>query len=97
MSVREEDQARLVKKKTFMVVAVSSNCNSFGLHNVVMISRDGVAVKGLKTGQFLPQQNSTIELMEDDPLQSLTLLGYECPEKLTDPPEGVVTEVWKGL
>lgn len=81
--------------KSFKVVAVSLNANSFGLHSVVFMARDGTAVEGLRTRQFKPKEGDVLSL-GPNPLDDLTSRGYECPRSLPKAPKNVVQEVWNG-
>lgn len=45
-----------MKTKIFQIVAVSSNTNSFGLHGVVIVARDGLAFEfGASQGAHQPK------------------------------------------
>lgn len=77
----------------FRVLAISSNCNSFGLHKVVLVAKDGTAIAGLKTAQFLPKPGDTL-MLGKPVLTSLSKLGYECPEDLPEAPDLVVERLW---
>jgi hypothetical protein len=82
----------------FKVAAVSSNTNSFGLHQVILVAQDGTALKALRTQQFVPKKGDVLDLDGDallGYLGSLMKLSYECPERIApDAPPGVVREVW---
>lgn len=77
----------------FVVAAVSSNTNSFGLRSVILVARDGTALEGLRTTQFCPMRGNTIWLKRPL-LDSLMRLGYECPRDLPEAPAAVIEEVW---
>lgn len=82
--------------KSFKVVAVSSNCNSFGLRQHVLVAKDGEAYTGCITEQFAKKQGDVLEV----PLNPKTFqlefapLGIELPNKLPRAPRGVVDQVW---
>jgi hypothetical protein len=93
-----------MKSKLFKAVAVSSNANSFGLHQHVLLAKDGQAFKALKTGQFKMKQGENIRLRLVDPTKPAELhniqwgpAGFECPENCPNAPKAVVKEVWQVL
>lgn len=85
--------------KNFKVVAVSDNTNSFGLHQMVVVAKDGTAYKTCasylnvkKKGEILVQ-NYNLTLNGDPTNQHF--LGCELTEKIEDAPTEVIQEIWK--
>lgn len=83
-----------VKKitKQFRVAAISSNTNSFGLHNVVLIARDGEAWQVKASGFNVPKQGQQFEF--EQTVGELIAQGWELPEQISKAPAGVIAEVW---
>jgi hypothetical protein len=82
--------------KRFKVAAVSSNANSFGLHNVVLVAKDGEAWS-VKASQYnLPEKGMTyIPNKTRNGWGWAEGWGFEIPERLhPDAPPAVVSEVW---
>lgn len=80
----------------FKVVAVSSNTNSFGLHQAIMISREGVAYKACAGYLNVPKRGDElfIPFIGEDS-NSLDFGGrFEIPERIEDAPQDVIAEVW---
>lgn len=79
----------------FKVAAVSSNMNSFGLRQFIMVANDGAACKALGNSVRVERYKAgrSVSIVN---LDSLTALGFECPEWIPGvaPPE-VVREVFK--
>lgn len=46
--------------ENFKVVAVSSNSNSFGLRQIVLVAKSGVAFKACASTLNLPEKDSTV-------------------------------------
>ncbi len=74
----------------YKVVAVSSNCNSFGLKSHVVLSRKGEGWSILandlnekKHGDIITVQGS-----------NFSALGFECPTQLPHADEKAIKEVW---
>ena len=74
--------------KEFKVVAKSSNTNSFGLHQFVVVATDGEAYKlhgsmyvGKEVGDVVQRTNGVFR-------------GFEMPEKQEDCPEEVLAEIF---
>ena len=93
-----------MKSKLFKAVAVSSNANSFGLNQHVLLAKDGQAFKALKTGQFKMKQGENVHLHLCCPDKPAALhniqwgpAGFECPENCPPAPPAVVKEVWQVL
>jgi hypothetical protein len=75
----------------FKVAAISDNTNSFGLHGVVLIARDGTAYQVGASKLNLPKQNEVLDI----DINNFAKHGFEIPEKLHTAPKYVVNEVWK--
>lgn len=84
--------------KEFKVVAVSSNTNSFGLRQMIMVAKDGKAFKGCFSYLNVKEQgemvNATVILNEDAEEISTSFVGGELVEQLNDAPDEVINEVW---
>lgn len=85
----------------FKVVAVSSNTNSFGLFQCVLIAQNGLAYKACANSLNIPKQGDTVSIqykagpmgIED---ARLDFAGrFEIPERIEDAPREVVNEVWQ--
>ena len=85
----------------FKVVAVSNNTNSFGLHQCVMIAKDGTAYKACANSINVPKRDEVIdvrvilnkkgEVLDYD----FTSRSFEIPERIEDAPNEVIEEIWK--
>lgn len=83
--------------KEFKVVSVSSNTNSFGLHGVIMVARDGESYQGAKGQNMSPIKRGDIITV---PLNSneepeFYKVGFEIPSKLANAPKDVIDQIWK--
>ena len=81
--------------KRFKVVAVSENCNSFGLRSHVMMACDGETwevaashLHGKELGEVL-----TVPCINYCP--QWHQLSFEIPERLVNAPPAVVAEAWE--
>lgn len=93
----ERPELKRTSIREFKVVTVSSNTNSFGLHGVVLMSKDGEAYEvGIST-LGAPKQGRTVnvDFMGGD--MPMKIDGYTCeiPRKLPTPPANVLKEVFK--
>ena len=82
--------------KSFKVVAISGNRNSFGLKGVVLVARDGQAFEVGSNDPHLPKEGDVLEV-PTKPGIGLDWggLGFEIPRKLNQPaPPEVVRQVW---
>lgn len=87
----------------FIAAAVSSNVNSFGLYQIVLIANDGTAFTACANSVNVPERGATVEvpltLTEVDGNikkdYNFSALGYEIPEQIENAPVEVVAEVWK--
>ena len=83
---------------SFKVAAVSSNTNSFGLYQMVVISKCGEAYKihasmynVKKRGEYIDQRVMT----KNDKIISKDFLGCEMPIKLPQVPRDVLNELFQ--
>jgi hypothetical protein len=74
--------------KNFKVVAKSSNTNSFGLHQFVVMATDGEAYK-IHGSMYVKKDRGDIVPRIDG-----AFIGFEMPEKLDNAPEEVVKAVF---
>lgn len=77
--------------KTFIVAAVSSNRNAFGLTGLILIAPNGEAWQVGASDLHVKAMGSTIIVHNHD----FGTLGFEIPERLPNAPESVVKEVWE--
>ena len=82
--------------KIFRVLAISKNTNSFGLHQVVLVARDGEAWKvchyqGIRSWA----EGMDIKVQLENGNLQWALLGVEIPEKTTDAPKKVLEAIFK--
>lgn len=91
---------RTTYNQLFKVVTQSSNTNSFGLKQFVLVSRSGQAFKACKNPLFAPRTGETISiplvLDRDGNVTGFNFAqaGFEIPEKLPAPPEEVLKEIF---
>ena len=84
----------------FKVVTQSSNTNSFGLKQYVLVSKSGQAFKACKNPLFGPKTGETIGVpLILDKKGNVTgfnfaQAGFEIPEKLPNPPKEVLNEIF---
>jgi hypothetical protein len=86
----------------FKVIAVSSNANSFGLKQCVLVARNGLAYTVCANSLNIPKKGDTVTIpyqMGANGLEDATLnfaaKSFEIPERIVDAPQGVIDEVWK--
>lgn len=81
--------------KRFKVAAVSSNTNSFGLREHVLIAKDGEAWKCLVNSLHTLKVGCYISLpYETQPTFATPTWSAESPSKIMNAPEEVVNVVW---
>lgn len=85
--------------ENFKVVAVSSNSNSFGLRQIVLVAKSGVAFKACASYMNLPKKDSTVNvpvLVKNEIVvgYDLAALGYELPERMDNCPAPVLAEIF---
>ena len=84
--------------KDFKVVAVSLNTNSFGLHNVIMVAKDGEAWQCGASYLNVPKEGATLSLRfsEKAPgvMDKYPQFPFFCeiPERKPDPPKELLTK-----
>lgn len=89
-----------MKTLDFKVVAVSSNTNSFGLFQCVLVAQNGLAYKACANSLNIPKQGDTISIpfaVQGIGSSMLTLdFGgkFEIPERIEDAPQEIIDEVW---
>jgi hypothetical protein len=89
-----------METKTFRVASVSSNTNSFGLKQMVLLAQDGTAYKACANSLNLKQRGEdvTVQFDEGEQEYDFTSLGFEIPEKMPEAPkhiiDAVIEEVW---
>jgi hypothetical protein len=78
----------------FKVAAVSSNTNSFGLYQMVLVDRTGLAFTACKSDP--PPQGAVISIPveADGMITSSVHFHFEIPHKLEKAPQSVVDELW---
>ena len=88
----------------FKVVAVTSNTNSFGLKQCILVARNGLAYKACANSLNMPEQGSVITIpyaggsgdIGDAPITlSFAQKGFEIPERQEDAPREAVAEIWE--
>jgi hypothetical protein len=76
--------------KSFTVIAVSSNTNSFGLKSIILLAEDGEAWEILKSAYSdpLPKRGDTIKRAG-----GVFAIGCECPRRLADSSPAVAKKI----
>lgn len=83
--------------QSYRVVAVSSNANSFGLKQCVMVARDGSAYTACANSLNLPKQGEDIFIpfvSEKSTRPNFAAKGFEIPEQIESPPQEVLNEIY---
>ena len=82
-------------KVEFKVAAVSSNTNSFGLYQMILVSRNGEVFTACQSDP--PPQGTTVSILigTDGMITSSTNFRFEIPQKLNNAPQYVVEELWE--
>jgi hypothetical protein len=88
-----------MKTKTFKVIAVSSNTNSFGYKSIILVAADGTAWEILKQAystDTLPKSGDLIKIQtsKDGTLQPSIDLAFTSPRKLYTIPPGGLKEIF---
>lgn len=78
----------------FRVAGVSQNTNSFGLREMLLVSRCGKGMRVLANSLNVRTAGDTITLDAADLPGSASWQSFECPRVLPDAPVDVVAEVW---
>lgn len=85
----------------FKVVAVSSNTNSFGLFQCVLIAKNGLAYKACANSLNIPKEGDTVNIpykAGGNGISNATLNfagRFEIPERIEDAPQEIIDEVWQ--
>ena len=84
--------------KQFKVVAKSVNTNSFGLHQMIVVSTDGIAYKthasmynAKEEGEMVTQD---LTINDEGKIVSSHFVGHEMTTKLPSVPEEVLKEIF---
>jgi hypothetical protein len=81
--------------KTFVAASISKNTNSFGLHGIILLAKDGEAWEAAANSINVPKQHDRVTVALDDAgSPRWELKGYEIPRRLPAAPPKVVAEVW---
>lgn len=96
-----------MKKQTtiteiFIAVAISENTNSFGLHQAVLIAKDGTTFKACASYLSIPKRGDKVKVpltlteVDGDIKKDYNFAeaGFEIPEKIDSPPSEVLAEIW---
>jgi hypothetical protein len=80
--------------KLFVIAAVSSNRNSFGLNQYVFVAEDGEAWAALANKSYQRYQQGDKVLLGSPRGMALAQLSFECPHALPDCPATACQEVF---
>lgn len=81
--------------QTFKVAAVSSNTNSFGLKQMIVMTADGDTWKVHANQLNVREVGELIEVSVTDDRPQWELLGFEIPSHVGEKaPEAIIKEVW---
>ena len=88
--------------KLFKVAALSSNHNSFGLRQSILVARDGYAVSALRSianeqwtvGQIVGVPMLTADGCTWPDHYSLASMSCECVEQMAKAPSKLVEHIW---
>lgn len=84
--------------KPFKVAMVSSNSNSFGLRNMILIAKDGEAWSVCASAMHFREKGTTIHIPLTEWLETQIVSSkypFELPNKLPRAPVNVVEEAWE--
>jgi hypothetical protein len=81
-----------MNRRTFRVAAVSSNTNSFGLFQHVLVHESGEAWVGHASQLNRKEKGSDIQLATNNFAEH----GFEIPNRLPDAPAEVLSEIFGG-
>lgn len=85
------------RTKAFIVAAVSSNLNDFGLAGLIVIARDGSAYEVGANHLAVRPVHAILDVpLGRDNQPRFADLGFEIPKPMIPAPPGVVEEVWRG-
>lgn len=74
----------------YVVAAVSSNTNSFGLYQHVLVTKDGTAFTACANSLNKKDVGQVVDVKKGFHEHS-----FEIPQQIKDAPDDVVQEVWK--
>lgn len=89
--------------KLFKVAALSSNHNSFGLRQSILVARDGYAVSALRSiaqeDQWTVGQIIGVPMLAEDGIEwpdhaSLAFMSCEIVEQMSKAPSKLVNHIW---
>jgi len=82
----------------FKVASVSHNANSFGLHGVIIVAKDGTAYE-IGVGSLYKPKKGVVWTAEvsvgSGNIQSIHGIGFEIPTRLNKAPQEVIDAVWE--
>lgn len=81
----------------FKVVAISSNTNSFGLRQMVLLSRSGLAYKACFNSLNVKNVNEIINgvaTFSDGKVISVAFVGGELVQKIRKPSKDIIYDAW---
>lgn len=78
----------------YKVVACSSNTNSFGLYQMIVINQSGDAWKIHGSGSCKKLKGSDLNVPIHNGVPQWGKMGYEIPEHVENAPQEVINEVW---
>lgn len=83
----------MLETTSFKVAAVSENVNSFGLHQIVVVSREGLAFAVHRHDP--PDKGTALHLpVVGGMVTSTPGYHFEIPQKLSKAPQSVIDELW---
>lgn len=85
-----------MKQTQFKVVTVSKNTNSFGLHGVIIVSKEGQVYEVGISSWCCPKQGNLLtgSISDNNNLSSIDGISYEIPRRLKDMPQEAVEKVF---
>ncbi len=81
----------------FKAVAISENTNSFGLYQLILVSKSGEAYKSHASIYNIPKQGDFVNLLvttKEGRIVSSYFRGHELTTKLPNAPKDVVKEIF---
>lgn len=80
----------------YKVAAVSRNCNSFGLKQMVLVSRSGDVFKACASYLNVREEGAIINVPVNEHMEpQFSQLSFEIPERCAIAPADVVNELFK--
>lgn len=81
--------------KNFKCISVSENTNSFGLHGVILMARDGETWEVAMNGLNKPAKGKVLNVpVDENGRAQMWRMNCEIPSRLTDTPKSVVKSAW---